>query len=106
MRRREFITFLGGAAAWPVVARGQQANRMPLVGGLIGLSQSYPEGRAWIAAFEQGLADLGWTTGLNLPLSYRFTERILESIRGVAKELIELRPDVILAGTSTQPGSR
>jgi putative tryptophan/tyrosine transport system substrate-binding protein len=101
MRRRNFIAGLASTTAvWPLGARAQQRERMRLVGGLMSLPENDPEGRAWITAFEQGLADLGWSSGRNLRLSYRFPEGVLERTQEFAKELVGLKPDVIFAGNT------
>jgi hypothetical protein len=69
MRRREFITFLGGtAAAWPLAARAQQAERMRRIGVLMAISEDDPQARARVAVFRQALADLSWTEGRNLKI--------------------------------------
>jgi putative tryptophan/tyrosine transport system substrate-binding protein len=96
MKRRTFIAGLGAAAAWPLVGRAQQAGGMRLIGGLMALPEDDPEGRSWLAAFEQGLAALGWTAGRNIRLVYRSTGGISERTQALAKELVELRPAVIL----------
>ena len=71
MRRREFITLLGGAAAaWPLAARAQQSERMRRIGVLAGLAADDPEGQARLAAFLQGLQQLGWTDGRNVRIDY------------------------------------
>ena len=73
MRRREFITLLGGAAAaWPLAARAQQAERMRRIGVLMGLAEDDPEMKARLAAFRQGLEKLGWSEGRNVRIDYRF----------------------------------
>jgi putative ABC transport system substrate-binding protein len=100
MRRRAFISALGGAVAWPMMARAQQPNRMRLVGGLMGLPEDDREGRAWITAFERGLAGLGWTAGKNVRLSYRFPAGDLGRIQRFAKEIVEVQPDVIFAANT------
>jgi hypothetical protein len=100
MRRRKFISVIGGAAAWPLAASAQQGERMRLLGGLMGLPENDPEGQAWTAAFEQSLADLGWSSGSNLRLIYRFPEGVLERTQKFAKELVGLRPDVIFASNT------
>jgi putative ABC transport system substrate-binding protein len=63
LKRRSFITLLGGAAAWPIAARAQQAERMRRIGALVNAAADDPEGQARIAAFHQGLQELGWTLG-------------------------------------------
>jgi putative ABC transport system substrate-binding protein len=74
MRRREFITHIGGAAiTWPLAARAEQGERMRRIGVLMDLAESDPEGQARIAAFLQGLAQLGWTDGRNVRIDTRWT---------------------------------
>ena len=72
MRRREFITLLGGTAAWPLAARAQQTDRMRRVGVLMSTAADDAEGQARIGVFEQGLQQLGWTVGRNLQIDYRW----------------------------------
>jgi putative tryptophan/tyrosine transport system substrate-binding protein len=101
MRRRDLIKGIAGsAAAWPLAARAQQAERKRLVGGLMGLPENDPEGRALITTLEQSLADLGWSSGGNLRLIYRFAEGVLERIQKFANELVGLKPDVIFAANT------
>jgi putative ABC transport system substrate-binding protein len=100
LRRREFITFLGGAAAWPVVARAQQPDRMRRIGVLMGWSESDPEAQSDLAAFVQGLQQLGWVDGRNVRIDYRWANGDVNRMGTFAKELVELRPDVILANTT------
>jgi putative tryptophan/tyrosine transport system substrate-binding protein len=99
MKRREFITLLGGAAAssslWPLAARAQQAERMRRIGVLLGLRESDPEAQARIAAFRQELQKLGWTVGRNLRMDTRFGADDVKQIRTYAAELVSLAPDVI-----------
>src|SRR5262245_15223313 len=102
MRRRDFITLLGGAAVWPLAARAQQPERTRRIGVLINLTAEDPESPARLAAFAQGLADLGWTIGRNLRIDYRWPGGDPESIRKDAEELVALTPDLILSsGTPT-----
>jgi putative tryptophan/tyrosine transport system substrate-binding protein len=99
VKRREFITLLGGAAAaWPLTARAQQ--RMRPVGVLMMFSETDPEGQAWVKAFERGLSDRGWIDGRNVRIDYRWAEGDLGQIQPLAKQLIDLQPDVILASTT------
>jgi putative ABC transport system substrate-binding protein len=98
MKRREFITLLGGAlAAWPLAARAQQSERVRRIGVLMNLAADDPESPARIAAFAQGLADLGWTIGYNLRVGYHWGAGDAERIRKDAAELLASAPDVILA---------
>ena len=103
MRRREFITLLGGAvAAWPLVARAQQRERMRRIGVLLPGAPDDAEYQSWIGAFLQGLAQLGWITGRNIRIETRWSKFDAENVRKYAAELVALQPDVILAtGTST-----
>jgi putative tryptophan/tyrosine transport system substrate-binding protein len=97
MRRREFITLLGGAAAtWPIAARAQQAGSARLVGVLINFSESDPSAQPLLAAFRSALSKLGWTEGGNLRIEVRWGAGNPDSIRKFAKELVDLRPEVIL----------
>ena len=98
MKRREFITLLcSAAAAWPMAVRGQQADRVRRIGVLMGVTASDPESKARIAAFRQGLADLGWKDGQNVHIEYRWSNGKIELIRQYAKELVALAPDIIVA---------
>jgi putative ABC transport system substrate-binding protein len=101
LKRREFITLLGGAAAWPLAARAQQGERMRRIGVLMPIAAAHPEAPVRIAALLQGLAQFGWTDGRNVRIEYRWGEDG-ERIRKYAAELVALAPDVILAwGAST-----
>jgi hypothetical protein len=71
-RRREVITLLGGAAAWPLAARAQQPDRVRRIGVLMSVPESDPEGQAWLGTFSKGLHQLGWTAGRNIRLDYRW----------------------------------
>jgi len=98
VRRRKFITLLGGAAAaWPLAARAQQRERVRRVGVLMHLASDDPEGQARIAAFLQGLQEWGWAVGHNVRIDYRWGVGDAERIRRYAEELVALTPDVILA---------
>ena len=96
MRRRDFITLLGGAAAWPLATRAQQLARMRRVGVLMYLPRN-PESESRLAAFQQGLERLGWTVGRDLTIDYRFSIIEIDQARAAAAELLALAPDVILA---------
>jgi putative tryptophan/tyrosine transport system substrate-binding protein len=99
--RRKFIAALGGAAfAWPLAARAQQADRVRRVGVLMILAADDPEAQARLAAFLQGLQELGWTDGRNVRIDYRWAGADADRYRTYAAELVALAPDVILAGGS------
>jgi putative ABC transport system substrate-binding protein len=101
MRRREFITLLGGAAAgWPLAARAQQSGQMRRVGMLIGYAENDAETQARLAAFRQGLDHLDWAEGRNVLIDYRFAPANPDQAQRFAKELVALRPEV-LVGNST-----
>ena len=101
MRRREFIILLGGAAvAWPLAARAQQADRMRRVGVLVSRIADDPEEQARLAAFVQGLQELGWTEGRNVRIDYRWAAGDADRSRTYAAELVALAPDVIVAAGS------
>jgi putative tryptophan/tyrosine transport system substrate-binding protein len=95
MKRREFITLLGGATAWPLAARAQQPERMRRIGMLMHRVAEDPEGQARLKAFVQGLQQLGWVEGRNVRLDVRWTAGV--ALRRYAAELVALMPDVILA---------
>jgi putative tryptophan/tyrosine transport system substrate-binding protein len=107
MKRREFITLLGGAAvAWPLAARAQQPERMRRIGVLMNVAADDPEAPARIGAFSQGLAELGWTIGRNVRIDYRWYAGNADAARKYATELVALAPDVILAsGTPGRDGN-
>jgi len=99
LRRRDFITLLGGAAAsWPLAARAQQAEQMRRIGVLMNTGADEPESQARLAAFMQGLQEIGWAAGRNLRIDYRWSPGDLARLRKDAAELVALRPEVILAG--------
>src|SRR5262245_40003651 len=101
MKRRDFITLLGGATAWPLAARAQQGDRMRRIGMLMTQSQNDQDGRARLDAFVQRLTELGWTDGHNVRLDIRWSAGDAERIRRYARELVALSPDVILADGSS-----
>jgi ABC-type uncharacterized transport system substrate-binding protein len=97
MRRRDFITLLGGAAvAWPHAARAQQGERIRRIGVLVGLAENDPEMKQRLAAFRQGLEKLGWSESGNVRIDYRFAPAGAQA-HLLARELVALQPDVILA---------
>ena len=99
MRRREFITLLGGAAAaWPLAARAQQPDRSRRIGALLSFVESDREGQAFIAAFREGLEKLGWAEGRNIRIDTRWAPPgDAESMQRFAKELVALQPEVVLS---------
>ena len=101
MKRREFITLLGGAAAiWPLTARAQQSERMRRVGVLMAYAENEPEAQSFVRSFESGLAELGWTAGRNLRIDYRWAGGNVDHMASFARELVALGPDAILANTT------
>jgi putative ABC transport system substrate-binding protein len=96
MRRREFIAGLGSAAVWPVVARAQQPGRMRRIGVLMQFDEN-DQGKLRYSAFTRALADLGWTDGRNVRMDLRWGGGDINRIRALAKELVGLQPDIILA---------
>ena len=99
MRRREFITLVGGLAAWPLAARAQQPKRMRRLGVLMGDTENDPESQARIAAFRQALSESGWSDS-NLRIDYRWASADVGRIKQFAKELVAIKPDVVLANTT------
>ena len=101
MRRRDFVTLLGGVTAvWPLSARAQQADRMRRIGVLSSGTESDPEWPPQIAAFRQELQTLGWTEGRNVRIDYRWAAADLERMRTYAAELVGLAPDLILTNSN------
>jgi ABC transporter substrate binding protein len=101
MRRREFVAMLGGAAAaWPVVAWGQQGGRVRLIAFLTGSTESDPNVHTWISALGSGLEPLGWKDGLNVRFERRFAAGDAARAQKLAKEMVQLNPHVIVT-TST-----
>ena len=105
MKRREFITLLGGAAAWPLAAGAQQPDRVRRIGVLMSMVESDPRGLEFITAFAQGLAELGWTVGRNVRIEYRWGAGDLDGFRRYAAELVALSPDVVLATAGSIVGA-
>jgi putative ABC transport system substrate-binding protein len=106
LRRREFITLIGGATVvWPLTARAQQPGRIKRIGVLAGLTMDDPEGQARRAAFQHGLEELGWTVDRDVEIDYRWGGANPESIHKSAAELVALAPDVILATSGATVGA-
>jgi putative tryptophan/tyrosine transport system substrate-binding protein len=98
VRRREFITLLGGVAvAWPLAVRAQQPERMRRIGALMGMVESDPEAHARVAAFRQGLREIGWTEGRNVRIEFRWAADDTNLMRAYAAELVGWAPDIIVA---------
>ena len=101
MRRREFVTLLGGTvAAWPLAARAQKPDRMRRIIVLVGLDEKDAEAQRRAKAFRLGMRDLGWIEGRNIQIEIRFTESNLELINKHVAEVIRLAPDVIVANST------
>ena len=100
MRRREFITLLGGATGWPLAVCAQQPARLRRIGVLIGFAETDPAVRSWLGAFRDTLANLGWTEGSNLRIEVRWAGDDPDRMKTFAKELVDLRPDAILSVTT------
>src|SRR5207244_13287322 len=106
MRRREFITLLGGAAAaWPLAGGAQQAERVRRIGVLMSAVESDPRALEYITAFAQGLAELGWIVGRNVRIEYRWGAGDLDRFRRYAAELVALSPDVVVATAGSIVGA-
>jgi putative tryptophan/tyrosine transport system substrate-binding protein len=97
MRRRKFITLLGGGAAWPLFAHAQQTNQIRRIGLLMTMAESEPEAQARLTAFRAGLREKGWLEGRNIQIDYRFAAGERERAGSAAKDLVKLAPDVLLA---------
>ena len=104
IRRRDFITLLGGAAAWLVAARAQQRERMRRIGALMAYTANDPQAQIRNAAFLQGLLQLGWIVGQNVQIDYRWSGGNIDDTRRSAVELVALTPDVIFAPGSSALG--
>jgi putative tryptophan/tyrosine transport system substrate-binding protein len=101
MRRREFITLLGGAAAaWPLAARAQQDDRVRRIGVLMGPDENDPVAKTYVSALTQALADLGWTDGRNLRMDLRWGGGDINRMRALAQELVGLQVDIIVTNTT------
>ena len=100
MRRRDFITLLCGAAAWPLAARAQQPGQMRRIGVLLNVTADNPRGQAGVAAFQQVLQQLGWSDGRNVRIDTRWGANDVDLDRKYAAELVALAPDVILASST------
>jgi putative ABC transport system substrate-binding protein len=100
MNRRELVTLLGGAAAWPLAARAQQGDRVRRIGVLWPGDENDPVAKTSLSAFTQALAGLGWTDGRNVRMDIRWWGEDINRIPALARELVGLQPDIILANTT------
>jgi putative ABC transport system substrate-binding protein len=101
LKRREFMTLLGGAAAaWPLAARAQQSERMQQIGVLTTFADNDATVQSWQAAFRRRLEQAGWQDGRNIQINYRWTAGNADQLQTFARELVELRPDLIFAQTT------
>jgi putative ABC transport system substrate-binding protein len=100
VRRREFIAIIGATGVWPIVARAQQARKVPLVGVLIPFEKGDDEGERRQNAFQNGLEQFGWRNGQNIRIEYRWVGSNRDRIRDAAVELVGLKPNVILASSA------
>jgi putative ABC transport system substrate-binding protein len=101
MRRRDFVTLLGGAAvAWPLAAGAQRAGKVARVGVLMGYAESDAEAESWIAIFLHGLKQVGWIEGSNVQFYYRWAGGNVERMQSYSAELAELNPDLVLVGST------
>ena len=105
MRRREFITLVGGTAAWPLVAQAQQPERMRRIGVLMAYAENNSTAQSWLAAFRAALAKLGWMEGSNLWIELRWSAADADTMRKLAKELVDLRPSAIFGVTTPAIGA-
>jgi putative ABC transport system substrate-binding protein len=105
LKRREFISLLCGAAAWPVAARAQQPDRMRRIGVLMAYAETDSTAQSWLAAFRAALAKLGWTEGSNLRIELRWSAADADRMSTLAKELVDLRPNAIFGVTTPAIGA-
>ncbi len=100
MKRRTFITLLGGTALWPLAAHAQQSGPMRRIGVMLGGAESDPQIVEGLAAFKTALGELGWVEGRNVRIDYRFAAADVDRMRVFAKELVALQPDVLVGHTT------
>jgi putative ABC transport system substrate-binding protein len=100
VKRREFVTLAGGAAAWPLAARAQQHERVRRIGVIMGFAEDDPVWQSYLATFRQRLQDFGWKEGRNIRFDYRFTGESTERMRTAATEMVAMAPDVIFVSTN------
>ena len=100
IRRREFITLVGGVAAWPLAARAQRGDRVRRIGVLMPGDENDPVRKSFASRFSQALAGVGWTDGRNVRMDARWGGGDANRIRALAQELVGLQPDIILTNGS------
>ena len=100
MRRRDFISLVSSAAAWPLPARAQQPERMRRIGVLMALKEDDPQGQADVVAFQQALLELGWIDGRNIRLDYRWATGDPDRVRADATDLVQSAPDAIVVNST------
>ena len=100
MRRRDFISFVSSAAAWPLAARAQQPERMRHIGVLMALKEDDPQGQADVVAFQRALLELGWIDGRNIRLDYRWATGDPDRVRADATDLVQSAPDAIVVNST------
>ena len=100
MKRRDFVTLLGGAAAWPLAARAQQVERVRRIAALISYTEDNAEVQRWVAAFHDGLQKLGWVEGRNLQIDQRWGGTDMNMLQRLAKEIVATKPDLIFSTNS------
>src|ERR1700758_1761039 len=105
MGRREFITLLSSVAAWPMAAGAHQPDQMRLIGVLMAYAQNDSTAQSWLAAFRAALAKLGWAEGSNLRIEVRWSSADADTMRKLAKELVDLRPNAIFGVTTPAVGA-
>src|SRR6516164_7545236 len=103
IRRRQFITLLGGAAAWPLAARAQQGDRVRRIGVLMPEDENDPLAKPRFSAFTEALAALGWTEGRNVRMDVRGAGGEINRMRALARELVGLQPDIIVTAGLQRP---
>src|SRR5437870_4381436 len=99
VKRRDFITLLGGAAAWPLSAHAQQGERMRRIGVVMSIAENDPEGQSRVTAFEQALRSLDWTSGRNLSIEYRWAASDPNRMKAYGAELIAMKAELLLANS-------
>jgi putative tryptophan/tyrosine transport system substrate-binding protein len=100
VKRRDFITLLGGTAAWPLAARAQQGERMRRIGVLMARAANDPEGQKQAAALQRGIEELGWLPGRNVEIEYRWPAGDASRAQALAKELVDWGPDILVANST------